>query len=204
MAAARRKQTAKKLNYLKRVVKGDVISVRECQWKKDIAIWRMQKDPRYKFVEPLNADKKFKMSEDEILKDVRSGKLFALVTVDLHTPEHLKEKFSEMTPIFKHSEITRQDIGEYMLNYAEQFNLLRTKTKSLIGSYWATNYTVSSPLLKWYMEMGIVVTKVYSVVEYIPRKSFKWFVDHNSDLRRQGDEHTASEIVANSAKLRSK
>ena len=166
-------------------------------------MWRRNNDPRYRFVQPLNPDKKFKMTEAEIINDIKTGQLFALVTVDIHTPDHLKEKFSEMTPIFKHVEITREDVGDYMKTYADQFDLLKTKTKSLIGSYWATNYTVSTPLLKWYLEQGLEVTKVYSVVEYEPRKSFKWFVDHNSDLRRLGDEHTASEIVANSAKLRS-
>ena len=180
-----------------------MLSVRECEWKRDIAMWRRKGDPRYQFVQPLNPDKKFKMTEAEIINDIRSDKLFALVTVDLHTPEHLKEKFSEMTPIFKHCEITKEDVGDYMKGYAEEFDLLNTKTKSLIGSYWASNYTVSTPLLKWYLEQGLEVTKVHSLVEYEPRKCFKKFVEHNSDLRRQGDEHTASEIVANSAKLRS-
>ncbi len=33
--------------------------------------------------------------------------------VDIETPEELKEKFSEMCPIFKNAVITEKDIGEF-------------------------------------------------------------------------------------------
>ncbi len=39
------------------------------------------------------------------------------------TPEDLKEKFSEMTPIFKNAEIKCEDIGEYMQNYHTENNI---------------------------------------------------------------------------------
>ena len=49
--------------------------------------------------------------------------LFGFVQVDIETPEDLKEKFSEMTPIFKNAEIKFEDIGEYMQNYHNENNI---------------------------------------------------------------------------------
>ena len=53
--------------------------------------------------------KEYKLNElnDDILND----KLFGFVQVDIETPEHSKEKFSEMTPIFQNAKIKFEDIG---------------------------------------------------------------------------------------------
>ena len=54
------------------------------------------------------------MSPQRILSEVRNERLFGCVEVGIHVPPHLKEKFSEMCPIFKNTNISREDIGEYM------------------------------------------------------------------------------------------
>ena len=51
------------------------------------------------------------MSPARILSEVRNERLFGCVEVDIRVPDHLKEKFSEMCPIFKNAEISRDDIG---------------------------------------------------------------------------------------------
>ena len=51
------------------------------------------------------------MSPDHILDLVQKGELFDMLRVDIKTPDHLKEKFSEMCPIFKNVEISLDDIG---------------------------------------------------------------------------------------------
>ena len=40
--------------------------------------------------------------------------LFGFFEVVVETPEHSKDKFSELTPIFQKAEISFQDRGEYM------------------------------------------------------------------------------------------
>jgi hypothetical protein len=56
-------------------------------------------------------------------KDILNNDLFGFVQIDIETPEDLKEKFSEMTPIFKNAEIKFEDIGEYMQNYHNENNI---------------------------------------------------------------------------------
>ena len=64
------------------------------------------------------------MSPERILSEVRHERLFGCVEVDIRVPDHLKEKFSEMCPIFKNTNINRDDIGEYMNAYAEERNIM--------------------------------------------------------------------------------
>ncbi len=47
----------------------------------------------------------------QLKKDILNNELFGIVQVDIETPEDLKEKISEMTPIFKNAEIKFEDIG---------------------------------------------------------------------------------------------
>ena len=64
------------------------------------------------------------MSPERILCEVRHECLFGCVEVDIRVPDHLKEKFSEMCPIFKNTEISRDDIGDFMKAYAEKHNIM--------------------------------------------------------------------------------
>ena len=38
--------------------------------------------------------------------------------VDIRVLDHLKEKFSEMCPIFKNTEVSHADFGDFMQTYA--------------------------------------------------------------------------------------
>ena len=49
------------------------------------------------------------MSPEQILSELRNERLFGCVEVDIGVPDHLKEKFSEMCPIFKNTDISRYD-----------------------------------------------------------------------------------------------
>ena len=57
------------------------------------------------------------------------------------------------------------------------------------------------PLLKWYLEHGLEVTKVHQVVEFTPEPCFKPFGDAVSDARRAGDADPSKAIIADTMKL---
>ena len=67
--------------------------------------------------------------------------------MDIETPLHLKEKFSEMTPIFKNLEIGRQDVGEHMQTFAEEHHIMTTPRRALVGSYKGEKILLGMPLL---------------------------------------------------------
>ena len=63
------------------------------------------------------------MTLEIILDAVRHEKLFACIECDIHVSEHLREKFL-LCPIFKNTEISREDIGEFMKSYAEENDIM--------------------------------------------------------------------------------
>uniref|UniRef100_H3GPU1 DNA-directed DNA polymerase n=1 Tax=Phytophthora ramorum TaxID=164328 RepID=H3GPU1_PHYRM len=59
---------------------------------------------------------------DDIVEDIVCDKIFGFLECDIRTPDHLKEYFSEMTPIFKNTLIDCADesvIGHHMYKYNE-------------------------------------------------------------------------------------
>ena len=73
--------------------------------------------------------------------------------------------------------------------------------RSLIGSMKGDKILLATPLLKWYLEHGLEVTKVYQVVEFTPEPCFKSFSDAVSDARRAGDADPRKVIIADTMKL---
>ena len=127
------------------------------------------------------------LSQDQIIKYIQDGHLFGFVECDIEAPEHLKEYFSEMTPIFKNTEVSLKDIGEFMQEYAKQHNIKDVPRRLLIGSYFGKKIGLSTPLLKWYLAHGLVVTNIYTVVEYVPNAAFNTIMTQVAQARLDGD-----------------
>ena len=135
------------------------------------------------------------------MEQIRSGKLFGYVQCDIEVTEDLKKKFASSPPIFKNTNVGRHDIGSLMQDYAEKEGLLCQPRKMLISSHFLENGTLITPLLLFYLELGIVCKKIYRFVEYIPVKCFIYFVQSAVDVRREGDENPNSSVVAETMKL---
>ena len=73
--------------------------------------------------------------------------------------------------------------------------------KMLISSFTLQNATLITPLLLFYLQLGLVVTKIHRSVEYTPKKCFNSFVQAAVDARRKSDENPNSNVVAETMKL---
>ena len=71
----------------------------------------------------------------------------------------------------------------------------------MIGSFIGKNIFLATPLLRWYLEHGLVVDKIYEVVEYVPERCFQGFIDTVSENRRNGDLDPTKAILAETFKL---
>jgi hypothetical protein len=88
------------------------------------------------------------MTEDQILTAVLNDQLFGALEVDIKFPDNLKPTFAEMSPIFKNVDIVRDDIGDYMRQYAMDHEIMSLPRKSLIGSMFGSKIMIITPLLK--------------------------------------------------------
>ena len=168
----------------------------ECEW------WQNFKtNEKIKNQFRSNFPYKKPLSTDSLLEKIRDGSLYGYIQCDLVVPDELKAKFSNFPPIFKNTDVGRNDIGEYMQNYAIGNDLLKHPQRMLISSFKLENGSIITPLFKFYMELGLQCTKVYRFVQYLPRKCFNKFVQSVVDARREGDENLLSGVVAETMKL---
>ena len=185
--------TKKNTAYLRRHVK--VVEMWECDWKE------LRKEPDVKsFLAPARRQK-WNMTQNEILAAVIDGMLFGMIECDIHVPPELRPYFSEMQPVFKNTTVTRDDIGPYMRQYAEEHNILTKPRRMLVGSYRGDKFLLTTPLLRWYIAHGLVVDHVYQVVEYEPKPCFPNFGESVSTARRNGDVDPEKAIIGDTMKL---
>ena len=176
--------TKKHTTYLRRHVK--VVEMWECDWKRE-----RDTPPR----------QKWNMTQQQIIAAVVDGTLFGMVECDVRVPEHLQDHFSEMQPIFKNANVSRDDIGPYMRQYAEENDIMSTPRRMLVGSFHGIKLLLATPLLRWYLAHGLVVDRVYQIVEYSPKPCFQNFGDSVSAARRAGDADPDKSIIADTMKL---
>ena len=170
--------------YLRRHVK--VVEMWECGWKRE-------RDPPPR--------QKWNMTQQQIIAAVVDGTLFGMIECDIHVPPELRPYFSEMQPIFKNANVSRDDIGPYMRQYAEEHDIMSTPRRMLVGSYRGEKILLTTPLLRWYLAHGLVVDRVYQIVEYSPKPCFQHFGESVSTARRNGDVDPDKSIIADTMKL---
>ena len=88
--------------------------------------------------------------------------------------------------MFKNATITAEDIGDYMQQVLEENGETFRERRNLIGSMFATKILLITPLLQWYLENGLIVTKLHQIIQFNPLPCFKKFADQVSDDRRAG------------------
>ena len=141
-----------------------IIEIWECEW------WSLYKtDAPVKSQLRANLPYKRPLSEKQLLQGITDGRLFGYVQCDIKVPEHLRDYFSNFPPIFKNIVVSRNDIGVLMKEYAEKEGIMPQPRRMLISSFILTNGTIITPLLLFYMKLGLVCKKTLRFVQYTPK-----------------------------------
>ena len=142
-------------------------------------------------------------SEAELIQNVLNDKLFGFFQVDIEVPDQLRDKFSEFCPLFVISEVPEEQIPQHMKDY--QINTGRKKIKNnkkVLGVMKAEKILLYSPLLKWYLNHGLQVTKIHRYISYTSGTPFKWFPEEVSSARRAADQDKNKKQLGDTAKLK--
>jgi len=176
------------------IVKWECEFLRESKTDPDLANFLTR------FHRPL--DFKTYISEEDIIDAIKNELFFGAVEVDIEVPKELYEKFEEFSPIFVNGDISFRDIGEHMQKYVNENNLDKKDKKLLLGVMSAKKVLLATPLLKWYLDHGLEIKKVYQTIEFDYNcKPFDDFVDKVSNARREGDKNPDKSILALTWKL---
>ena len=176
-----------------------VIEMWECEW------WRLYKTTT-KVKQHIRESFPYRRSltEQQLLEETKKGNLFGYVQCDIEVPENLRANFANFPPIFRNTLVSKNDIGDLMKTYAEEEGIMSQPRKMLISSFTIQKGTLITPLLLFYLQLGLVCTKIHHFVECTPKKRFNSFVQSAMDARRQGDENPNSSVVAETMKLLAK
>ena len=71
----------------------------------------------------------------------------------------------------------------------------------LISSFHLKNGTIITPLLSYYLHLGLECTKIPQFVQYTPKKCLSSFVQSAVNARRLGDGNPNSSVLAETMKL---
>ena len=155
---------------------------------------------------PCGKEKVFKCNpaeQDEIIQNVLNDKLFGFFEVDIEVPDQLRDKFSEFCPLFVISEVPEDQIPQHMKDYKINTGRKMIKNnKKLLGVMKAEKILLYSPLLKWYLNHGLQVTKIHRYISYTSGRPFKWFPEEVSSARRAADQDKNKKQLSDTAKLK--
>ena len=166
--------------------------------------------------------------KDKLIQNVLNDKLFVFFEVDIEVPERqrkrsqqssrskaqsgeaersadeqLQKHFSEFSPLFVLSVVPEDQIPQHMQDY--KINTGRKKIKNnkkLLGVMKAEKILLYSPLLKWYQNHGLQVTKIHRYISYTPGTPFAWFPEEVSPARRAADNDKNKKQLGDTAKLK--
>src|SRR5208283_2402165 len=130
--------------------------------------------------------------DNKYIKRTLNNKYFGMLEVDIHVPEDKYEYFSEMCPIFKNIDYSVTESREYMTgiiknNSEDPDKEVTTKRRKLIGTLKAEKILIKSTRLRWLIEHGCIVDKLYGVIPAQGGRPFQGFIKMVSDERRKGD-----------------
>ena len=155
---------------------------------------------------PCGKEKVFKCNpdeQDEIIQNVLNDKLFGFFEVDIEVPEQKRKRFSEFCPLFVISEVSEDQIPQHMKDYKIKTGRKMIKNnKKLLGVMKAEKILLYSPLLKWYLDHGLQVTKIHRYISYTSGRPFKWFPEEVSSARRAADQDKNKKQLGDTAKLK--
>ena len=141
--------------------------------------------------------------QDEIIQNVLNDKRFGFFEVDIEVPEQKRKRFSEFCPLFVISEVPEDQIPQHMKNYKINTGRKMIKNnKKLLGVMKTEKILLYSPLLKWYLNHGLQVTKIHRYISYTSGRPFKWFPEEVSSARRDADNDKNKKQLGDTAKLK--
>ena len=150
-------------------------------------------------------------------------RLRGIIQVDLHVPERWtryhfpqspndrfegdwlgltpREYFSEMAPIFCNATVEHEQWGPTMQEYAADHGVDTVGRKLLLGGMRAKKIFLSTDLLRWYLQQGLVCSEVHEVIEYKFAACFSEFRDKICRRRREGDTDPSKGVLGETAKI---
>ena len=114
-----------------------------------------------------------------ILEAVKNGNFFGILDVDIFTPKHVQEQFDQINFATIFDKITpgREMLSQNMQTICEKYGRKFPLNPQLTLVYESRNYLITSEMLRYYLQIGLVVKNIHDCVEYQRSKPLRKFID---------------------------
>ena len=135
----------------------------------------------YALSEPLPVGK-FRFLDDPENFDVDSvdcdGATGYVLEVDLEYPDHLHDTHNDYPVAPEHMTVTKNILSDY-----NRDSLFVGQSSLILNLHHKTKYVTHIKNLKLYKELGLVITKIYRVLEFNQSPWLKSYIQFNTDKR---------------------
>ena len=126
------------------------------------------------------------ISLDEILQTEDEGDIGFLVEVDLEYPDELHDKHADYPLVPDKEPIDPLELSDFQTSLKNALKLTASKTNKLRQTlHPKRNYVVHYRNLKFYVNNGIKITKVYQAVKLRQSKSLSSYIALNTQKRQE-------------------
>ena len=132
-------------------------------------------------------------TEESLLAAIKRGEVYGFLLADITTPDHVRENFGSFLfpPIIHRMDIDESHMSEYMKEVCRQDNV-QMKFNTLVQTYNCKQELIMTPLIRLYMERGMVISNVTKFVQYTAGRGLRPFVEKvvqmRTEAKRTGDD----------------
>ena len=144
-------------------------------------------------------------TQTSLIQAIADGEVFGFAVLDLETPEAVRKSFGDFLfpPIIQKMTVTEDMLSPYMRN---RVNMRQGKCEfdTLVQTYNGKQLFLLTPLIQFYLKLGLVASNVTQFIQYIPGEALKPFTEKVYNMRcqatREGDEakSTTAKLFGNS------
>jgi len=172
---------------------GTLEVIRSCQW--EFFLKEMNKDINKNKLPKTDLPRILCKNDtvDVLLKSIQNEEVFGFAICDISTPESLRKEYGPSSPgtkpydfffppLFRHEEIDDSMVSGYMKQRVLE-DERKLGNKTVLQCYNGKQMLVFTPLLKFYMDIGLEVTNITRFIQYQPEYFSKPFMDTVTKMR---------------------
>ena len=106
-------------------------------------------------------------NEKSLLSAIQRGEVFGFILADVTTPDSVREGFGSFLfpPVVRRLDINEAHMSDYMKQVCREEGR-EMKFNTLVQTYNCTQELLMTPLVKMYMDRGMVVKNVTKFIQY--------------------------------------
>ena len=152
---------------------GTLHVMREGVWRKQVQVKGLKHFHTSSFPLIMNTFGK----EKELLSAIQNDNIYGFAVCDVTTPSSVYEKIKHINfpPVIRRAIIDEELLSPYMKQRCQERGY-KLPQKTLIQSYNGTQLLLMTPMIQFYLSLGLVISNISKFVQYRPAIAFDKFV----------------------------